>query len=69
MKSFWSENQFLSPVKWLVKAIHMNLDFSFSVKKIPSPDFIKNFRIKYEKEFKRLEGLEAMNVPWRLEAI
>jgi ribulose bisphosphate carboxylase small subunit len=36
----------------------MNLDFSFSLKQIPSPDFVQNFRKKYESEFMRLETLD-----------
>lgn len=41
--------------QWLVKAIHNSVDFSFSLKQIPSTEFIKSFREKYEVEFTRLQ--------------
>ena len=43
-----------------MKAIHENLDFSLSVKQIPSLSFVKNFRCKYEIEFLRLESMEPL---------
>lgn len=58
MKRFWSEYENFTVEQWLAKAIHTNLDFCFSVKQIPSPDFIPNFRSKYEVEFIRLDTME-----------
>jgi hypothetical protein len=58
MKKFWTDHENYTVEQWLAKAIHSNLDFSFSLKQIPSPDFVKNFREKYESEFMRLETLD-----------
>ena len=58
MKRFWSEYENFTVEQWLAKAIHTNLDFCFSVKQIPSPDFTQNFRIKYDVEFIRLDTME-----------
>ena len=41
----------------MVKSIHDNIDFSLSVKKIPSETFLTNFRKKYDIEFNRLASL------------
>ena len=41
----------------MVKSIHDNIDFSLSVKKIPSETFLNNFRKKYDIEFNRLASL------------
>lgn len=61
MKRFWTEHENYTVEQWLAKAIHLNLDFSFSLKQIPSPDFVKNFRKKYESEFMRLETLDPVH--------
>ena len=61
LKKFWQLNKEIPTEHWLARAIHNNVDFSFSIKKIPSHDFTKNFRQKYEMEFIRLEALEPMN--------
>ena len=44
LKKFWQLNKEIPTEHWLARAIHNNVDFSFSIKKIPSHDFIKNFR-------------------------
>ena len=40
MKRFWNEHENYTVEQWLAKAIHLNLDFSFSLKQIPFPDFV-----------------------------
>ena len=60
MRKFWQKYESYTVEQWLVKAIHENLDFSLSVKQIPSLNFVKNFRIKYEMEFLRLESMEPL---------
>lgn len=62
MKRFWNEHENYTIEQWLAKAIHQNLDFSFSVKQIPSPDFVQTFRKKYECEFLRLETLDPTHL-------
>lgn len=58
MKKFWLQNKDLTVEQWLAKAIHQNIDFSFSIKRIPSQEFINKFKLKYEQEFLRLETLD-----------
>lgn len=60
MRKFWQKYESYTVEQWLVKAIHENLDFSLSVKQIPSIYFVTNFRIKYEMEFLRLESMEPL---------
>lgn len=58
MKKFWQKNELNTVEQWLVKAIHENTDFSFSIKKIPSDNFEYEFRKKYEIEFLKVQSLE-----------
>jgi hypothetical protein len=58
MKKFYIKNEHETIEQWLVKSIHENVDFSFSVKNIPSKDFVQNFKEKYEVNFMRLESVE-----------
>lgn len=60
MKKFWTKYEHSTVESWLVKAIHENLDFSLSVKKIPSDSFVQKFKQKYELEFLKMESLEAI---------
>ena len=57
MKKFWQKNELNTVEQWLVKAIHENTDFSFSIKKIPSDNFEYEFRKKYEIEFLKVQSL------------
>jgi len=60
MKKFFHKNEIQTVESWLVKAIHEKIDFSLSLKNIPSETFMKTFRKKYEIEFMRLES-ESFN--------
>jgi hypothetical protein len=44
----------------LAEAIHERVDFSLSLKEIPSEEFVKTFKQKYEMEFIRLETLDPI---------
>lgn len=58
LKKFWLTYKEMTPETWLAQAIHEKVDFSFSIHKIPSDDFLVNFRQKYELEFIRLESMD-----------
>lgn len=58
MKKFWTKYEHYTVEQWLVKAIHENVDFSFSIKKIPSSTFVQQFRQKYKIEFMKLQDLD-----------
>lgn len=60
MKKFWTKYEHTTVEQWLVKAIHENLDFSLSLKQIPSETFVQDFRRKYELEFMRVESFDAL---------
>ena len=60
MKKFWTKYEHSTVESWLVKAIHENLDFSLSIKQIPSDSFVQNFKQKYELEFLKMESLEQI---------
>ena len=47
-----------TPEQWLAEAIHERVDFSLSLQQIPSEEFVKSFKQKYEMEFIRLETLD-----------
>ena len=44
LKKFWTTYKEMTPETWLAQAIHEKNDFSFSIHKIPSEDFLINFR-------------------------
>ena len=44
----------------MAEAIHERVDFSLSLKEIPSEEFVKTFKQKYEMEFIRLETLDPV---------
>ena len=44
LKKFWLTYKDMTPENWLANAIHEKNDFSFSIHKIPSDDFLFNFR-------------------------
>lgn len=54
LKKFYHKNEHVTVEQWLVRAIHENIDFSLSLKRIPSETFLSTFRKKYEIEFNRL---------------
>lgn len=55
MKQFWKRYALKSIEDYLIECIHEKVDFCFSFKEIPSPDFEKRFREQYLKEFEMLE--------------
>ena len=60
LKKFWLTYKDFTPEQWLAEAIHERVDFSLSVQAIPSEEFVKNFKQKYEMEFIRLETLDPI---------
>ena len=60
MKKFWLNYKDFTPEQWLAEAIHERVDFSLSVQEIPSEEFVRNFKQKYEMEFIRLETLDPI---------
>jgi len=60
MKKFWLKYEHFTVEQWLVKAIHENTDFSFSMKKIPSTTFVSQFRQKYVIEFMKIENMDPI---------
>lgn len=60
LKKFWLTYKDFTPEQWLAEAIHERIDFSLSLKSIPSEEFVRNFKQKYEMEFIRLETLDPI---------
>jgi hypothetical protein len=44
MKRFWSNHQYKTLEEYLIECIHDKIDFCFSFKEIPNPDFVPRFR-------------------------
>ena len=61
MKKFWTKYEHYTVEQWLVKAIHERVDFSFSIKKIPSSTFVQQFKQKYTIEFMKLESFDPQS--------
>mmetsp|Transcript_11848 Transcript_11848/g.20031 ORF Transcript_11848/g.20031 Transcript_11848/m.20031 type:complete len:230 (+) Transcript_11848:98-787(+) len=56
LKNFWRQYENYTAEQWLVTAIHMRLEYSFSLKSIPNRNFLATFKQRYRNEFQRIQS-------------